>query len=206
MLLLNNKHSQLSNWFAISLISIWLTGTAYGFWWFQFKDMRGFSDTNWEEKAVKFQGRFLSEYLTKELGMNLLENKVTVVNFINPLCECNKFNYAHVDELKKKFGLNVNFISLLSKRANMRNVDELVIDHQLNIYQVKEMPSDVIPASPAAAVFDKAGQLVYFGPFSDGAVCGQGNNLVESRLTKLNNNEKLEKWINTRGYGCFCDW
>ena len=197
-----NKKKEFPIWLAIVIIIIWLISTIYAFWWFQYKDMRGFANVNWEERFVKFKGQPLQKNLSKDIESLLSNHKITVVNFINPSCGCNKFNYEHLNELKKSFNKDVQFISLVKNEVD----GTLNQTQNLNILQAKYVSSDLIPASPAAAIFDKTGKMIYFGPFSDGAFCGQGNNLVEGKLTKLTNNQNVEPWINMRGYGCFCDW
>ena len=65
--------------------------------------------------------------------------------------------------------------------------------------------AEQLPASPAVAIWDRAGQLAYFGPYSEGAVCNSSNSFIEPVLDALINNRPVNA-ANTLAVGCFCDW
>ena len=62
-----------------------------------------------------------------------------------------------------------------------------------------------VPASPAVAIWDEHGKLAYFGPYSSGLVCGQGDDFVSRVMVRLTQKQNPE-WINMLGVGCFCPW
>jgi len=62
-----------------------------------------------------------------------------------------------------------------------------------------------IPASPAVAIWDRQGQLAYFGPYSEGAVCTSSNSFIEPILDALIAEHPVNA-SNTLAVGCFCDW
>jgi hypothetical protein len=60
-----------------------------------------------------------------------------------------------------------------------------------------------IEATPAALVFDAAEQLVYFGPYSDSARCGESGGLVERVLDRVLGGQAPRPQP-FYGGGCFC--
>jgi hypothetical protein len=60
-----------------------------------------------------------------------------------------------------------------------------------------------IDATPAALVYDARGKLVYYGPYSDGARCGESGGLVERVLDRvlLGHTPLPQPFY---GGGCFC--
>jgi hypothetical protein len=60
-----------------------------------------------------------------------------------------------------------------------------------------------IEATPAALVFDAAGKLVYFGPYSDSARCGESGGLVERVLERVLDGQAPRPQP-FYGGGCFC--
>ena len=131
--------------------------------------------TNW----VSFQG---SEF--KELTMSVTR-QATVVHFIDPDCPCTKFSAPHIERLELEWP-NVEFKSMV------RNVST-DLSLRLNM---------VVPASPAVAMWDQSGELTYFGPYTAGEICGEGEDLLGKALTSPAGGQ----WINQEAVGCFCPW
>jgi hypothetical protein len=118
-------------------------------------------------------------------------NKALVVHFVDPDCPCSRFSTPHIQELELAFSKNIEFVDFLSSVET----DE----------RMQQFKAAVIPAGPAVAVFSQSGDLAYFGPYSSGAVCGEGDDLVAATLTSLDNNINPQ-WINQENVGCFCQW
>jgi len=192
------------NMAAFLLLILWLLGTAFGFWWFQFKDLRGFADEQWQERAVRFMGRDLQSELVVTISDYIKDNEIVVVNFFQPGCQCNKFNISHLEELKIRYASRVRFLHLVPEGA-VGLADLEALSNSGEVVSVTTNLKKYIPAAPSAAVLGSEDQLIYFGPYSDGAVCGQGKNLVESVVDNSLEGE-IKSWLNMRAYGCFCDW
>jgi hypothetical protein len=60
-----------------------------------------------------------------------------------------------------------------------------------------------IDATPAALVYDGAGKLIYFGPYSDAARCSPAAGLIEGVLDRALRGEAQhpQRYL---GGGCFC--
>jgi len=65
--------------------------------------------------------------------------------------------------------------------------------------------AEQLPASPAVAIWDKHGQLAYFGPYSEGATCNASNSFIEPVLQALLDGRPVSA-TQTLASGCFCDW
>ena len=189
---------------AFLLFVLWLSATAFAFWWFQFKDLRGFADEQWQERAVRFMGRDLQVELVETISDYIKDDHVVVVNFFQPGCQCNKFNISHLKELKARYTGRVTFLHLVPD-GGIDTADLAALSKSGEVVSVDSNLKKYIPAAPSAAVLGPHDELIYFGPYSEGAVCGQGKNLVESVVDNSLEGE-IKFWLNMRAYGCFCDW
>lgn len=110
-----------------------------------------------------------------------------VVHFVDEACPCSKFSEPHIAELEATWApQGVRFKSVQAG-------NELELDQSL----LAE-----IPASPSVAVWDAAGELNYFGPYTSGVLCGQGEDL----LAQVLNNPTQGQRISQEAVGCFCSW
>ena len=107
---------------------------------------------------------------------------IRFVHFWDPACPCNVGNQQHLAEMLERYADEVEFYHLQ-----------------------KPGSSGQLPTSPAVAIWDRAGQLAYFGPYSEGAVCNSSNSFIEPVLDALINNRPVNA-ANTLAVGCFCDW
>lgn len=55
------------------------------------------------------------------------------------------------------------------------------------------------------AIWDQQGQLAYFGPYSEGALCTSSNSFIEPILEALVAGRPVRADSNL-AVGCFCDW
>ena len=62
-----------------------------------------------------------------------------------------------------------------------------------------------LSASPAVAIWDRSGQLAYFGPYSEGATCNASNSFIEPILQALIEGRPV-KATHTMAVGCYCPW
>jgi len=124
------------------------------------------------------------------------------VHFWNPSCPCNALNQQHLTELIERFSpLGVDFYVLQKVGSQGKLPASLSALKPLD----KLPGSEAIPASPALAIWDKQGQLAYFGPYSEGAVCNSDNSFVEPILEALLEGRRVQASHNL-AVGCFCNW
>lgn len=127
---------------------------------------------------------------------------VRLVHFWDPSCPCSASNLAHLAEIVKHFApLGVAFYSVQKPGSSgqlpaalsaLRALPELAGLEQL-------------PASPAAAIWNAQGELVYIGPYSEGASCSLGNGFVEPILEAVLAGRPVKANAGL-AVACFCDW
>lgn len=107
----------------------------------------------------------------------------TVINFVDPNCRCNKISLDHLSDVNK----------------NAVNDDMSVMNVTL--------PSDfsgLIPSTPAVLVLDNNGELIYFGPYSEGLSCGKGEGIIDLVLSNYKKGFNAQL-IMANSEGCYCN-
>ena len=134
----------------------------------------------YETQWFTFDGSTLGIPASPKIGHQL------VVHFIDPECPCTRFSKPHIEALEETFkDLNITFKSVNPGLA-----------------PVNQMGLSAVPASPAVAVWNEAGELSYFGPYSKGALCGEGEDLLRPVLRQ----EIRGQLTHQEAIGCFCQW
>lgn len=105
-----------------------------------------------------------------------------VVHFVDPDCPCSKFSLPHIQKVEQTWG---------GKQIAFSQVEVGRAGHEF---------FGLVPATPAVAVWDRTGNLAYFGPYTSGAICGEGEDL----LGRFFNNRLAGQWTNQEAVGCFC--
>jgi hypothetical protein len=174
------------------LILVWAAAMLVAYWWYEARYLRSFS-----EQTALFYGEQLR--LPDELAGPC---PISLVHFWDPACPCNIGNQQHLADLTERFGSqNVRFYAV-QKAGSQGQLPSTLSALQ----PLSSLPgSDQIPASPAVAVWDSAGQLAYFGPYSEGATCTSSNSFIEPILDALIASRPVNA-SNTLAMGCFCDW
>ena len=197
---------------AILLVSVWIVVVVTGFWWFQYKDLRSFAS---ESSVVFFQGEQFSNQLStfvNNVGSN--GDAITVVHFWDPACSCNKFNEPHVNDLIKTYsGQNLRFVIVARVKDASLTKQVLakaskVFNHPAVVRVVSEHDVDLetMPSSPAVAVINSQRNLMYFGPYSVGAVCNVENGAFVEKALQQMSQGNVKKQLNVLAMGCFCSW
>lgn len=122
--------------------------------------------------------------LTEAIPWQNLQNAARVVHFTQQHCRCNWIAQPHIDSVQRLAGEN-----------GYQNV-EVVIDSNQNI-------AEYVPSTPAVAVYNAAGQLSYFGPYSSGYRCSPGKGLVE-RFIENSVSDKYGATVISQVMGCYC--
>ena len=167
------------SWLPGVSVALWLLCMVFAFWWFEYRHWQTFNTQN-----IVFNGAELSLLQQRLHTENTPVEGLKVVHFTDETCQCSRYSRSHIEELQPVFK-NVTQITLSPNHQHMQNIQ--------------------IPASPSVAIWDEQGELAYFGPYSSGAICGQGNDFVRpviQQLKKQNN----PRWINMIGIGCYCPW
>lgn len=174
------------------LIILWGLSMLVAYWWYEARYLRSFS-----EQTALFYGEQL--HLPDELAG---PGPIRLIHFWDPSCPCNIGNQQHLTELIKRFSSQgVSFYVVQTTGSNGQFSDALSALKTLPVLS----GSYKIPASPAVAIWDRAGQLAYFGPYSEGATCTSSNSIIEPILDALSAGRPVNA-NNTMAVGCFCDW
>ena len=160
---------------AWSILAIWLVLSGLAIWFSFHEPYRDFL----QGKEPSFNSDIA---LTGVAGL-------TVVHFSDGNCPCTRFSLSHVSNLERE----------LNKAHHIR----------VSPNDLASLPWDRVSklavSSPSVAIINAAGKLAYYGPYTDGLLCSQGNDLVSQVLENLRADENFQ-WMNVLGYGCFCDW
>ncbi|PTS82213.1 thiol-disulfide isomerase [Pseudomonas sp. HMWF032] len=174
------------------LILLWAAAMLAAYRWYESRYLRSFS-----EQTALFYGEQLR--LPDELAG---PGPIRLVHFWDPACPCNVGNQQHLAELIERFASQgVNFYAVQKPGSSGQLPSTLSALQPL----AELTGSTQIPASPAVAIWDRTGQLAYFGPYSEGAVCTSSNSFIEPILDALIE-ERPVSASNTLAVGCFCEW
>ncbi|WP_434457468.1 thiol-disulfide isomerase [Stutzerimonas urumqiensis] len=177
---------------ALLVLGLW----AAGFWlargWYQDSYLRTF-----DTRAVLFNGDGLA--LPQEIAG---AGPIRLVHFWDPACPCNVGNQQHLAELIERYaGRGVAFYSLRKAAEGAPDIAPLPGLQPL----ARLEGAHQLPASPAVAIWDTTGRLVYVGPYSEGAVCTSSNSFIEPILESLLQGRPVSA-THSLASGCFCDW
>lgn len=174
-----------SRW-AFVVLATWLFAMVCAFWWFQFRNVGVYSE-HW----ASFSGEALLDS-----ALTGTRDRPLVLHFVDPDCPCSRFSYPHIEGLETRFAGDAYFV-------NSR--PESVSEGGSNSEAKVSYPDLNVPAGPAVAIWARNGRLAYFGPYSGGAVCGEGADFVAATLEELAEGRNPQ-WINHEVVGCFCPW
>ena len=174
------------------LILCWAAAMLAAYWWYEARYLRSFS-----EQTALFYGEQLR--LPDELAG---PGPIRLVHFWDPACPCNVGNQQHLAEVIERFApQGVDFYAVQKPGSSGQLPTSLSA-----LQALPELTGSAqLPASPAVAIWDRRGQLAYFGPYSEGAVCTSSNSFIEPILDALVADRPVSA-SNTLAVGCFCDW
>jgi uncharacterized protein DUF6436 len=173
------------NAYAWAVVAVWLVGTAYAFWAFELKHQRSFESAHTvlfdsgsrARSAEAWFHAVVAPQRSSESG-----HAATVVHVYAANCPCNRFTNPHLARIVAGYQRRgVSFVTVARGSIDLAWIE----------------------ATPAALVFDASGKLVYFGPYSDSARCGESGGLVERVLDRVLGGQAPRPQP-FYGGGCFC--
>lgn len=175
------------------IVLLWASAMLAAFWWFEARYLRTFEG----ERAEFFSGDSL------QLPAVLQgPGPVRFVHFWDPGCPCNVGNQQHLEELLKRFaGQPVTFYEVRKPGST----GQLPSSLRALVPLEGLMGSEKLPASPAVGIWDQLGELVYIGPYSEGAVCSSANSFVEPILEAVLAGRTVRA-THSLAVACFCEW
>jgi hypothetical protein len=189
------------------VVSVWLAGTGYAFWSLELGQQRSFESP----RTVLFDSgnRATSAEAWFRASIAPLANGrppavATVVHVYMAGCACNRFTHPHLARIVTRYrSAGVNFFAAERPAAAGGVAVDTVPQGLPRIALPTGTELSWIEATPAALVYDAEGKLVYFGPYSDSARCGESGGLVERVLDRvlLGHTPQPQPFY---GGGCFC--
>lgn len=184
------------------MVFVWAACMVFLFWFFTVKDLQVFADD--EETLVRFSER-VAQQISVELRREpaaLEHQPIRLVVFWDAECSCSRFSRRHIADIIDEYGQQGVTVTIAvpaereaaSARSTFPGADHVVVA------EADEL------SSPSAMILDEEDRVVYFGPFSDGALClASGDAPVESMLDEaLGGN--AQPWLNFSSFGCYCPW
>lgn len=173
------------------VILLWISAMLTALWWYKTRYIRPFS-----ESTAMFTGQEL------QLPASIAgDGRIRFVHFWEPACPCNAGNQVHLAEMMQEYADDVDFYHV--QKPNTQGQLPKTLSGLQHLHSLPG--SEQLPASPAVAIWDRTGQLAYFGPYSEGAVCTSSNSFIEPILDALKQGRTVAAG-NTLAVGCFCDW
>lgn len=170
---------------------LWLGAMLTGLWWYKARFIRPF-----DQNVAVFSSQQLR--LPDSIAG---PGAIRFVHFWDPACPCNVGNQQHLLELMERYADSVEFY-YLQKPGSTGQLPKVLN----KMRHLSGLPGGQdLPASPAVAIWDQTGELVYFGPYSEGAVCNSSNSFIEPVLDAVINQRPVNA-VSTLAAGCFCDW
>lgn len=191
---------------AVAIVAVWLAATVYAFWWFGLKDIRSFDASGYTRAGVfDASGRDAAAeiWFRRTVGdTDSPEAVATVVHVADPSCSCNRFNEPHFASIVGKYaGKGVAFWVLAQPQSMLPGA----VAGQIRKIDAKTLAGELdwVKTTPAALIYDHAGHLVYFGPYSTGALCGATEGPVERVLDSIIARERTASQ-QLLAVGCYC--
>ena len=182
----------LKTWLAWLLVLTCAVGVWAAYHWFEGRYIRAFND-----QTVLFAGDVLA--LPADLSG---PGPIRVVHFWDPACPCNVGNQQHLSELLATYvPQGVEFYAVQKPGSQGQLPASLGAIKPLTALPGAERLS----VSPAVAIWDRSGQLAYFGPYSEGATCNASNSFIEPVLQALTQGRSVNA-THTLAVGCYCPW
>jgi hypothetical protein len=186
------------------IVALWLASAALGFWFFQLRDQQPFEKEteavfDASARAASAEAWYRSNVLTAPADTSHAAG--TVVHVYRAGCACNRFTEPHLAKIIARYRQEgVRFV-LASREQSTAHVASIGSLPQFTIPDQREL--DWLGSTPAALVYDAAGKLVYFGPYSSAAWCGSSGGLVERILDRVlaGQTPRLQPFYVS---GCFC--
>jgi hypothetical protein len=163
-------------WILPAVVAVWAAGTCGAFWTLALKDRRPLDPA---VVAAYFDAGRAAPAAEAWLRARapLGPAAATVVHVAPEGCSCSPAVNRHLERIEAAY--RKRHVAFLRARP------------------------DWVAAAPAALVFDAAGRLAYFGPYSDAADCGTSNGFVERALDALLAGRPPSP-LRPLGVGCFC--
>ena len=180
------------------LVGIWALAMVGAFWHFFHRDLGQFGSGD----LSFFDGEQVSHSLGEQFRPSAAVGQV--VHFWDRDCRCSRFNRQHARDVMQQFGeQGISFVVAVPSAAAQADARRLFPEAS-DVIVVRDAAT---VSSPAAAAFNAGGELLYYGPYSDGVLCtSTEGSPVEQVLSDLLADRQPRQWLNLSAVGCYCQW
>jgi hypothetical protein len=149
------------------LLTGWLAGLAWAFWWFEGQYVKAF------ERPAFFSA--------ENVAPPFAPGQVQVLHVWQAGCPCNGGHETYLQDMTERFAAR----GVAFARAGV--VSEAGLPPALQKMPYWPIPEqwDNWPGAPAVAIWDATGNLAYVGPYSDGAHCSRDSSFIEPVIETL---------------------
>lgn len=168
------------------LIVLWFGAVLTGLWWLLDARLVWFDADGQLQQHASTAG--YEQQLTAQLLQIAPDTQSAVFHIFAENCACNWRTRGHQQAIERS----------VSEQGG-RNI-------AVDIDQYPELKT-LIPSTPAVIIFNANQQLVYLGPYADGAFCNTETSFVEQLLPAVSGDGAVATggWINTVAKGCYCN-
>ena len=163
---------------------LWIVGSLGGMFYFSTSRLVYFDPNNslMDEALTKDYAKNFSQYLTTKFG----DLSGRAIHFTQDGCFCNLVAQSHISAVKNQI-----------EESGYKNED-------YNISSIENLKK-FIPSTPAVALFNDSGNLLFFGPYSTGYLCTAGNGFVEDIIIQMENKRQPRPITVSIARGCYCN-
>jgi hypothetical protein len=209
VLMAQSGRAHVTAWCALAA---WLLCTAGAFWYFELRDWRPFSSQSAQPFDLRRTGEVESWFRANVHADASGQPQLTFIHLYSPGCGCNGYTESHLRRLLDRYqSRGVRFLAAAtpSIKGSLG-----VVSPSLGLSAVGStqlLAAAGIATAPAALIFDAAGRLLYYGPYSNAAWCGSGGGLVEPVIDRALAGRPPIPGNSPAGNqpvirGCFCAW
>lgn len=163
---------------------IWIVGSLGGMSYFSISRLVYFDPNNslLDETITKDYAKRFSQYLTTKFG----DVSGKAIHFSQEGCFCNLVAQSHISAVKSQ----IEQSGYTNENFNISTIEHL---------------KNFIPSTPAVALFNDSGNLLFFGPYSTGYLCTAGNGFVEDLIIQMENKGQVQPITVSIARGCYCN-
>lgn len=186
------------------LVTCWAMAMVYLFWYFMFKDLRAFGEGADADTLTQFSADIAQQVADTLPAADAPVAPEHLVILWDASCPCSRFSVDHINEIIAEYAPEgIRF--LVAVPSENDKADALHTFPGVTQAMVVDTIDGI--SSPSAIITDETHDLIYSGPFSDGALCTADNDSpVDIVLADMTANKSVAPWLNISSFGCYCDW
>ncbi len=164
----------------LAIVVLWLAGVGYAGYYFTAQRLVAFDP---EHVLLSLSAQDISSMAIARLGTKNAQSKGVIYHFVDDECRCNTYSEKHVKSL--------------NEQAESDLYDVVTINLSL------DNAPDFITSAPATLVLGEENELMYFGPYAQGAFCNQSTNTIGLVMKNYQQGFNAQL-INHQAQGCYC--